>query len=304
MEGGETTTLPINSGDRASDLKLLADTSNGHSNISFSMASADKHCVYIVYMGERPKGDFSASSLHTTVLQEVVGSKIIGAKYYRSEGKLGPGDLASPRDSEGHGTHTASTAAGHLVSKVSLLGLGWGTARGGVPSSRIAVWSRYNLSLSIGGASAFDYFEDSIAIGAFHAMKKGILTSNSAGNSGPNPATISNISPWSVSVVASTTYKAVVASPPGLSIQVEPSVLSFKSVGQKRSFAVTVRATPGKNVLSGSLLWKDGVHQKKEDGPTNSVPIYTQTASYIRYLKVKISLLSFENRFLSSWWYQ
>ena len=67
------------------------------------------------------------------------------------------------------------------------------------------------ISLSIGGTSAFDYFEDSIAIGAFHAMKKGILTSNSAGNSGPNPATISNISPWSVSVAASTIDRKFVA---------------------------------------------------------------------------------------------
>ena len=59
------------------------------------------------------------------------------------------------------------------------------------------------ISLSVGG-SGFDYFEDSIAIGAFHSMKNGILTSNSAGNSGPDPASISNFSPWSLSVAAST----------------------------------------------------------------------------------------------------
>ena len=49
-----------------------------------------------------------------------------------------------------------------------------------------------------------DYFEDSIAIGAFHSMKNGILTSNSAGNDGPNPQSVSNCSPWSLSVAAST----------------------------------------------------------------------------------------------------
>ncbi|RVW97518.1 Cucumisin [Vitis vinifera] len=39
------------------------------------------------------------------------------------------------------------------------------------------------ISLSVGGFFPRDYFEDPIAIGAFHSMKNGILTSNSAGNS-------------------------------------------------------------------------------------------------------------------------
>ncbi|OMO76487.1 hypothetical protein COLO4_25553 [Corchorus olitorius] len=155
-------------------------------------------------------------------------NKIIGAKYYRADGEFDPAyDFKSPRDSEGHGSHTASTAAGRLVSEASLYGLAKGTARGGVPSARIAVykicWSDgcYDvdilaafddaiadgvdiISLSVGGSFAFDYFDDTIAIGAFHSMKNGILTSNSAGNGGPDPFTISNLSPWSLSVAAST----------------------------------------------------------------------------------------------------
>ena len=153
--------------------------------------------------------------------------KIIGARYYRADGYFSPYDFKSPRDSNGHGSHTASTAAGGLVSKASLYGLAKGTVRGGVPSARIAVykicWSdgcsdedilaAFDdaiadgvdiISLSVGSSSASDYFDDSIAIGAFHSMKNGILTSNSAGNSGPHPASISNLSPWSLSVAAST----------------------------------------------------------------------------------------------------
>ncbi|RVW97526.1 Cucumisin [Vitis vinifera] len=154
-------------------------------------------------------------------------NKIIGAKYYRSDGKFSPKDLHSPRDSEGHGTHTASTAAGDLVSMASLMGFGLGTARGGVPSARIAVyktcWSdgchdadilaAFDdaiadgvdiISISVGGKTPQKYFEDSAAIGAFHAMKNGILTSTSAGNEGPLLVSVTNVSPWSLSVAAST----------------------------------------------------------------------------------------------------
>nr|GFC39686.1 cucumisin-like [Tanacetum cinerariifolium] len=45
--------------------------------------------------------------------------------------------------------------------------------------------------------------EDPIAIGAFHSMKNNILVCNSGGNDGPFPGSISNISPWSLSVAAS-----------------------------------------------------------------------------------------------------
>ncbi|KAL3523906.1 hypothetical protein ACH5RR_016740 [Cinchona calisaya] len=152
--------------------------------------------------------------------------KIIGGKYYRSVGQIPKGDIPSPRDSDGHGSHTASTAAGRLASKASLFNLGLGTARGGVPSARIAVYkicwadgcygadvlAAFDdaiadgvdiISLSIGGSSPENYFEDPIAIGAFHSMKNGILTSNSAGNSGPVAGSIANFSPWSLSVAAS-----------------------------------------------------------------------------------------------------
>ncbi|EOY17977.1 Subtilisin-like serine endopeptidase family protein, putative isoform 3 [Theobroma cacao] len=154
-------------------------------------------------------------------------NKIIGGQYYRSVGFFGPNDINSPRDSDGHGTHTASTAAGKLVDRASLFGFGSGTARGGVPSARIAAykicWSdgcdyadilaAFDdaiadgvdiISLSVGGHSPEDYFRDPIAIGAFHAMKNGVLTVISAGNDGPERSTISNFSPWSLAVAAST----------------------------------------------------------------------------------------------------
>lgn len=154
-------------------------------------------------------------------------SKIIGARHYRSRGSIPSEDNDSARDSIGHGTHTASIAAGSVVDGASMLGVASGTARGGVPSARIAIykvcWSdgcasddilaAFDdaiadgvdiISISVGASNAFDYFNDSIAIGAFHSMKNGILTSTSAGNSGPEYKSLSNYSPWSLSVAAST----------------------------------------------------------------------------------------------------
>ncbi|XP_052207270.1 cucumisin-like [Diospyros lotus] len=154
-------------------------------------------------------------------------NKVIGARFYRSDGEYGKEDATSPRDTNGHGTHCASIAAGGAVGMASLMGLGRGTARGGVPAARIAAykicWSdgchaadilaAFDdaiadgvdiISISVGGRYPKRYFEDSIAIGAFHAMKNGILTSASGGNNGPDLATISNVAPWFLSVAAST----------------------------------------------------------------------------------------------------
>ena len=112
------------------------------------------------------------------------------------------------------------------MSKASVQGLGLGTARGGLPSARIAVYkvcwyfscddadilAAFDdaiadgvdiISISIGGSSD-NYFIDTIAIGAFHAMRNGILTSTPAGNRGPYLATLSSFAPWSLSVAAST----------------------------------------------------------------------------------------------------
>ncbi|KAL4188117.1 hypothetical protein AMTRI_Chr09g42490 [Amborella trichopoda] len=154
-------------------------------------------------------------------------NKLIGAKYFRAQGEaLDPSEIESPIDVVGHGTHTASTVAGNSVEGANLYGLAEGTARGGVPSARIAAykicWNNAGcsdmdilagfdaaigdgvdiISLSVGGPST-SYLTDVIAIGSFHAMKKGILTACSAGNDGPMPETVENYAPWIFTIAAS-----------------------------------------------------------------------------------------------------
>lgn len=171
--------------------------------------------------------------------------KLIGARYYLTglEQQLGPLDTASdaeyrsPRDRLGHGTHTASTAIGSIVHNANFFGLGLGTARGGAPRARLAVykvcWNKtgdgtskcseadimaafngalrdgvHIISASLGTtiAQLVPFFKLSTDIGSFHAMQKGVTVVFSAGNYeySPDPSTVKNVAPWSISVAAST----------------------------------------------------------------------------------------------------
>ena len=59
------------------------------------------------------------------------------------------------------------------------------------------------LSLSLGGGAA-PYFHDTIAVGAFAAVDRGIFVSCSAGNSGPSSGSLANSAPWILTVGAGT----------------------------------------------------------------------------------------------------
>ncbi|XP_013618771.1 PREDICTED: cucumisin-like isoform X1 [Brassica oleracea var. oleracea] len=151
-------------------------------------------------------------------------NKLIGARDYTSEGS---------RDTVGHGTHTASTIAGNAIQDASFYGLGNGTMRGGVPASRIVTYKVctwlgcssdsilaafddaiadgvdiISISVNMGYPSPFE--EDPVAIGSFHAIAKGILTVNSAGNNGPEPKTLESVAPWILTVAASNTNRAFI----------------------------------------------------------------------------------------------
>ncbi|RVW48722.1 Subtilisin-like protease SBT3.18 [Vitis vinifera] len=165
--------------------------------------------------------------------------KLIGAQYYHKgfEEEFGPVnprtfDYKSPRDFVGHGTHTASTAVGSVVKNVSSFGFGQGTARGGAPRTRLAVykvcWNEglegicseadimagfdnalhdgvHVISASFGGGPPLrPFFKSQAGIGSFHAMQLGVSVVFSAGNDGPAPSSVGNVAPWSICVAAST----------------------------------------------------------------------------------------------------
>ncbi|CDP03800.1 unnamed protein product [Coffea canephora] len=169
--------------------------------------------------------DFNSSSCNR---------KLIGARFftkgYRAASKSLSTDVAveyvSPRDGQGHGTHTASTAAGTPVQMANVLGNGAGEARGMAPGAHIAVYKVcwfsgcYSsdilaamdvairdgvdvLSLSLGGFPV-PLYENTIAIGSFRAMERGISVVCAAGNNGPIQSSVANEAPWIATIGAST----------------------------------------------------------------------------------------------------
>jgi hypothetical protein len=59
------------------------------------------------------------------------------------------------------------------------------------------------ISISIGYRFPVYYFKSAQAIGSFHAMRRGVVTSASAGNSGLSGGRVCNVAPWMLSVAAS-----------------------------------------------------------------------------------------------------
>jgi hypothetical protein len=168
-------------------------------------------------------------------------TKIVGARYFvdgfgkANIGNASTGEYVSPRDGDGHGSHTASTAAGDAGVEATIDGNPLGEISGVAPASKIAAykvcWSGPDnstqdddgcagadlvaaieqatedgvdvINYSIGGGSAQTTFSatDQAFLGAASA---GIFVSASAGNSGPGASTLDNASPWITTVAAST----------------------------------------------------------------------------------------------------
>jgi hypothetical protein len=162
--------------------------------------------------------------------------KLISARYYistfeASGSKLAPNDYRSPRDSDGHGTHTSTIAGGNFGITPTGAAAGFGNISGMAPRARIATykvcWDDGNpntggcftsdsaaaidqavadgvdvINFSIGGTATS--FLNVVEVAAFNAAQAGVFVAMSAGNDGPTASTVAHPSPWLTTVAADT----------------------------------------------------------------------------------------------------
>ena len=169
-------------------------------------------------------------------------TKVVGARFYTAGVTASIGDIKaafpyeflSPRDADGHGTHTATTAAGNFNVPVTVAGQPFGNASGMAPNARIAVykicWGRGEPEAGCYTSDSVQAIEDATTDGAdvinfsisgsltssvdaveaafFGAAQAGVFVSTSAGNDGPGASTVAHNTPWEMSVAAGTLDRA------------------------------------------------------------------------------------------------
>ncbi|KAF8017334.1 hypothetical protein BT93_H2503 [Corymbia citriodora subsp. variegata] len=244
-------------------------------------------------LGAVPSGWRGACEAGTNFTAANCNRKLIGARFFSKgyEATMGPIDVTkeskSPRDDDGHGTHTATTAAGSAVDGASLFGYAQGTARGMATRARVAAYKvcwlggcfssdilaamekaiddGVNvLSLSLGGGMS-DFYRDSVAIGAFAAAEKGIFVSCSAGNAGPSSYSLSNVAPWITTVGAGTLDRDFPASV-SLGNGKNFSGVSLYSGNSKGTLLPFVYAGNVSNATSGNLCMMGTLDPQKVKG--------------------------------------
>jgi hypothetical protein len=185
--------------------------------------------------GEGPFAcDFGDGSIPELGDPFTCNDKLVGASAYFADflafndpipGEFCTDTLCSPRDAEGHGTHTLSTAGGDVTENAEIYDIPKGTVSGMTPGARVI---EYRVCYHAGcyfddmvsateqaildGVDVFNVsigpfgppYSDAVALTFLDAYASGMLVSVSAGNDGPGAGTSSDPGPWAMTVGAST----------------------------------------------------------------------------------------------------
>ena len=172
--------------------------------------------------------DFGDNPLTGAVDVFACNSKLIGGQpFIDSYNAFVGGEVYgdSARDSNGHGTHTTTTAAGGIVASTPIFGTDHGPISGIAPGAWVMAYkvcgvagcfssdsaaaveqaildgvTVINFSIS-GGVNPYG---DVVELAFLDAYDAGILVAASAGNAGPGAGTTNHLGPWTLTVAAST----------------------------------------------------------------------------------------------------
>lgn len=164
----------------------------------------------------------------------ICNNKLVGARVFldtwksQNGGTLSDGDFDSVRDSDGHGTHTSSTAAGNAGVAAQISGNPLDIVSGIAPRARVAMYralaagfgydSDLVAAIEQAVADGVDVINYSIGSSDFEpdpyssaddmafldAYKAGVFVAAAAGNDGPVSDTVNHLGGWTVTVGAGT----------------------------------------------------------------------------------------------------
>lgn len=191
---------------------------------------------FAAFPGKGPAAGIIKNKFHGTCVTTgedpvTCNNKVIGARYYDAAGlsTANPREFTSPRDYDGHGSHTASTAAGDPV-EGTINGSDVGPLEGMAPAARLSIYKVLYENAANTQASGSDVdivaaVNDAVNDGVdvinfsigdnvdtfgpeelafLNAAAAGVFVSAAAGNAGPGASTIDNALPWETTDAAGT----------------------------------------------------------------------------------------------------
>ncbi|HYH92452.1 MAG TPA: S8 family serine peptidase [Candidatus Saccharimonadales bacterium] len=205
---------------------------------------------------------------------KLIGGRPFLATYLSSPTRAAAEPYKTARDSNGHGTHTTTTSAGNALDTAQVLGVDRGPINGVAPGAWVSVYKVCGIAgcydsdsaaavqqaildgvkvinFSISGGT--DPFSDPVELAFLDAYAAGVFVSTSAGNDGPGAATANHLSPWVMTVAASTQTREFV------------STLTVNGTGGATATfegaSVTAGAGPLPVVLSSAAPYSDNLCQ-------------------------------------------
>ncbi|WP_307080344.1 S8 family serine peptidase [Arthrobacter pascens] len=231
IDSGYTPSNPFFAGD---EVRPLA----GPAQVGVPYRAADGKIAMLksdgdTFVGDCQKGQDTGAAFDGSACN----SKVLSARYFADDfirdvapENRAAEELISPVDVGGHGTHTASTAAGKANVRANLGATDMGVTSGVAPAAKLSVykvcWEDKNpasggcyssasvaainqaildgvdvLNYSISGTPSTT--TDPVALAFLSAASAGVFVAASAGNLGPTASTVNHGAPWLTTVAAS-----------------------------------------------------------------------------------------------------